>query len=123
MGNANGEVKTDSPGKRPPGEYARGRVDVMDDETALHHLEELAGGLDIELRYEAAAGRAGLCVLRGRKTAVIDESLRVAERAEALAMILADEPIEDVYLPPAVRERIVACRERKKAEANPPTAE
>lgn len=95
----------------------------MDDETVLHHLQELAAGLDIELRYEAAAGRAGLCVLRGKKTAVIDENLRVAERAEALAMILADEPIEDVYLPPAVRERIMACRERKKTEENPPALE
>ena len=36
----------------------------MDDATVLHHLEELTTRLGIELRYEAAAGRAGLCVLR-----------------------------------------------------------
>lgn len=86
----------------------------MDDQTILHHLEELAGHLGVELRYEAAAGRAGLCVLRGKKVAIIDDSLRVAERVEALASIFADQPTEDIYLPPAVRERLLRPAEREK---------
>jgi hypothetical protein len=86
----------------------------MDDATLLHHLEELSQRLGIELRYEAAAGRAGLCVLRGRKVAVIDDSLRLPERVEALASILADQPADDIYLPPAVRERLAQCAGRKE---------
>ena len=92
----------------------------MDDATVLHHLEELTTRLGIELRYEAAAGRAGLCVLRGRRVAVVDDSLRVPERVEALMTILAEEPIEDVYLPPAVRERILAEKAKHTTGDQPP---
>lgn len=82
--------------------YVEGRVGV-DQETVLHHLEELAKKLDIEVRYEFAGGHVGKGVLRGRKIAVIDAALRVPERVAALASILADEPTNDHYLPPAVR--------------------
>ncbi|MGD9495599.1 MAG: hypothetical protein AB7Y46_04740 [Armatimonadota bacterium] len=81
----------------------------MDQETLLQHLEELAKRLGIEVRYEPAAGRVGKGTLRGRRIAVIDASLRVGERAAALASILADEPIDGVYLPPAVRARLEAA--------------
>lgn len=78
----------------------------MDHETMLHHLEELAGRLGIEVRYESAAGRVGLCVLRGARIAVIDSNLRVADRVAALASVLAGEELNGVYLPPAVRDRL-----------------
>jgi len=78
----------------------------VDHETVLHHLEELAKRLGIEVRYESAAGRVGKAVLRGKKIAVVDASLRVVDRVAALASILADEEINGVYLPPAVRRRI-----------------
>ncbi len=81
----------------------------MDHETVLHHLEELAKRLDIEVRYESAAGRVGKAVLRGKKIAVVDASLRVVDRVAALASLLADEEINGVYLPPAVRNRIDAA--------------
>lgn len=85
----------------------------MDHETVLHHLEELAKRLGIEVRYEAAAGHVGKGLLRGRKIAVIDAGLRVPERVAALATILADEPTNGIYLPPAVRawlDSAVACQ-------------
>lgn len=82
----------------------------VDRETMLHHLEELAQRLGIEVRYESAAGRVGKAVLRGKKIAVIDSALRVGERVAALASLLADEQINDVYLPPAVRKCIEAAR-------------
>ncbi len=87
-----------------------GNTGGVDQETMLHHLEELAKRLGVEVRYEAAAGRVGKGVLRGRKIAVIDASLRVHERVAALASILADEPTNGVYLPPAVRTRLEAGR-------------
>jgi len=76
----------------------------MDDQTLLHHLEQLAEGLGVEISYEAAGGRAGLCLLRGQKRAIVDHKLTVSARVEALAAILADCDIEGLYVPPAVRQ-------------------
>lgn len=81
----------------------------MDADTMLHHLEELARRLGIEVRYESAAGRVGMGVLRGARIAVVDADLRVPQRVNALATLLADQPIEGVYLPPEVREHLQAC--------------
>lgn len=69
----------------------------------LHHLEELARRLDIEVRYEPAAGRVGTGRLRGQRIAVVDAGLRVDERVSALACVLAGEATGEVYVPPAVR--------------------
>jgi len=75
----------------------------------LHHLEELARGLGIEVRYEAAAGRVGMGTLRGRRIVVIDADLRVPQRVSALASLLAEQPVEGIYLPPEVREYLSTC--------------
>jgi hypothetical protein len=76
----------------------------------LHHLEELAERMDVEVRYEAAAGRVGVCVLRGKRVAVIDANLRVPDRVAALASVLAGEELTSLYMPPEVRRRLVkAC--------------
>lgn len=72
----------------------------------LHHLEELAERLGITVRYESAAGRVGVCVLRGKRVAVVDANLRVAERVAALSSVLADEELNGVYIPPEVRRRL-----------------
>jgi hypothetical protein len=79
---------------------------AVDQETMLHHLEELAEKVGIDVRYEPAAGRVGVAVLRGKRIAVIDANLRVNDRVAALSSILADEPIGDMYVPPAVRKRV-----------------
>ncbi|MFP4249998.1 MAG: hypothetical protein ACLFU7_10095 [Armatimonadota bacterium] len=78
----------------------------MDQETMLHHLEELAERLGVTIRYEAAAGRVGVCRLRGSRVAVIDANLRVPDRVAALASVLADEELDGVYIPPEVRRRL-----------------
>ncbi|MFO8080169.1 MAG: hypothetical protein R6V07_07690 [Armatimonadota bacterium] len=78
----------------------------MDQETMLHHLEELAERLGVSIRYEAAAGRVGVCRLRGSRVAVIDANLRVPDRVAALASVLADEELDGVYIPPEVRRRL-----------------
>ncbi len=72
----------------------------------LHHLEELAEKVGIDVRYEPAAGRVGVALLRGKRIAVIDANLRVNDRVAALSSILADESIGDMYVPPAVRKRV-----------------
>lgn len=78
----------------------------MNQETMLHHLEELAERLGIGVRYESAAGRVGVCRLRGERVAVIDSNLRMSGRVAALSSVLADEELDGVYIPPEVRRRI-----------------
>jgi len=82
----------------------------VDHETMLHHLEELADRLGIDVRYEAAAGRVGVCMLRGSPVAVIDANLRVPDRVAALASVLAAEETNGVYMPPQVRRRLEGSR-------------
>jgi len=82
----------------------------VDQETMLHHLEELAERMGVEVRYEAAAGRVGVCVLRGQRVAVIDANLRVPDRVAALASVLAGEELTSLYMPPEVRRRLVKAR-------------
>ena len=91
----------------------------MDHETMLHHLEELAEKLGIEVRYESAAGRVGMCVLRGKRMAIVDSNLRVPDRVAALLSVLAREDLNGVYIPPAVRRGLDATdplRVRPEAE-------
>jgi len=89
----------------------------VDQETMLHELEELAKRLEIEVRYESAAGRVGMARLHGRRIAVVDANLRVDERIAALATVLAGEDINGVYVAPAVRKRIErACPLRVRPE-------
>lgn len=76
----------------------------------LHHLEELAERVGIKVRYEAAAGRVGMCVLRGTRVAVIDANLRVPDRVAALASVLAGEELNGVYIPPEIRQRLERSR-------------
>ncbi len=82
----------------------------MDQETMLHHLEELAKRVGIEVRYQSAAGRVGVCVLRGERVAVIDSALRVPDRIAAVASVLASEELNGIYVPPAVRKRLDASK-------------
>jgi len=63
------------------------------------------------VRYEPAGGRVGYCILRNKQVAVIDERLTIPQRAAALAQILASLDIEDVYMPPAVREVLESYRQ------------
>jgi hypothetical protein len=78
----------------------------VDQETMLHHLEELAERIGVAVRYEASAGRVGVCRLKGARVAVIDVNLRVPDRVAALASVLADEELDGVYIPPEVRRRL-----------------
>ncbi len=75
----------------------------MDDETICHHLEQLATHLEIAVRYEPAAGKAGYCVLKGEKVIFIDHRLSQRSRAAALARMLCSFDSEDLFLPPLVR--------------------
>ena len=86
----------------------------MDDDTICHHLEQLAAHLEIKVRYEPSAGKAGLCILHGEKTIFVDERLNLKNRANALARLLCPFDSEDMFLPPVVRELLGACRQLQR---------
>ena len=84
-------------------------------DTLIYLLEECADRLGIPVRYaalatEELAGRGGLCVFKGEPLIVIERSLSQAEKTHLLAAGLAHFDLEDVYMPPAVREAIDAAR-------------
>jgi hypothetical protein len=83
----------------------------MDDDTICHHLEQLATHLDVTVRYEPSAGKAGYCLLNGAPTIFIDLRMTLKQRAAALARMLCRHDCEDVFLPPVVRSLIDECRE------------
>ncbi len=92
----------------------------MDDDTICHHLEQLAAHLEITIRYEPSAGKAGLCTLHGQKTIFVDERLNLKSRANALARLLCQFNSEDLFLPPVVRELLERCRQLESEEGTTP---
>ena len=78
----------------------------------LQHLENLAGQLEIEIRYESLADdelpiHSGGCRLLGRNLIIIDLHLPLEKRAQILARELSRYDLEALYLLPRVREFIL----------------
>lgn len=87
----------------------------MHAEALLSRLEGVAAQLNIPVRYATLAteelpGRGGLCVLRGQRRIIIEQSLGCREKARLLSTGLAQFDLEGVFLLPAVREAIEAAR-------------
>jgi hypothetical protein len=76
----------------------------MDSEELLEELEKLARRMGVEIRQEYTGGRVGRCLLNGVVVIVVDAGFRVRDRAEALAMALADLDTEPHFLPEAARD-------------------
>ncbi len=94
----------------------------MNDEGLLGALEGLAERLRIPVRYAALAteelpGRGGLCVVRGERRIIIEQSLTAGEKARLLAAGLAQFDWADVFLRPAVREAIRRARSPARHES------
>lgn len=81
----------------------------MDDGVLLHHLEELAGKLGIEIRYgnipsEESHRMGGLCRVKGNYLLIIHSRLTVREKIGIMIKTLKGFEMEDVYVIPFVRE-------------------
>lgn len=94
----------------------------MKDDALLAILEQTAEKLSIKLDYDdirkgdvVSYGDAFL--LRGARHILIDKKLNTKEKCDLLIEILAKFDIEDVHLPPDVREMIDQEREREQAKA------
>ena len=96
----------------------------MNPEQVYQQLSELAERLGISiseknLRQVGIRVQSGLCKVRGESVFFMDKRLSMAEKVRLLAECLAQQPIEEVYLVPALREVI----ESHKPIAVSPTPE
>jgi hypothetical protein len=81
----------------------------VDDEYLLSQLEELAGRLEIAVRYEnlnaeESTGIGGLCRLKGKYFLIIHSQTAVKEKVRILTEALRQFPINDLYVKPMIRE-------------------
>jgi hypothetical protein len=93
----------------------------MKPEQITEALEQAASQVGVKVRYEAmtgdAAGSGGLCKLRGQWTVIIDRRSTPSDRAAVLTEALAAFDLEQVFLPPEVREAVARRRAEVAASA------
>ena len=97
----------------------------MDPAQVYQQLTELAEKLGISvseknLRQVNLRVHSGLCKVRGESVFIMDKHISTAEKIRLLAECLAQQPIEDVYLVPVLRE--VIERHRPTASSSASTA-
>jgi hypothetical protein len=83
----------------------------MDERTILDHLEELAEGFGIQIRYEAIKQDedsinvvGGLCLLKGEYVLIINSKATVKDRIKTLAMAVKHFDLDQIYIRPDLRE-------------------
>ncbi len=85
----------------------------MDDAIALDQLEALAVLLGIEVRHERmpqddVPSAGGLYRLKGRSVILIDPRATAKARIEVMIQALKGYDLKDVYIRPALRQRLEA---------------
>jgi len=71
-------------------------------------LEDLAEQKGITIRYDNLSAtelntKSGLCILKGEKIFIMDESADISERIQLLVECLRSMDLEGLYLVPALR--------------------
>jgi UDP-N-acetylmuramate dehydrogenase len=93
----------------------------VEERELFRELVGVAARLGVEVRVEPfqtpAVRGGGRCVLDGRELILLDARAPLVDRVEALARALAGFDLEDVYLPPELRERIEAAQAADGAPA------
>lgn len=96
----------------------------MKPEQITEALEQAAGQLGIDVRYETmtgdAAGGGGLCKLKGKWCVIIDRKTPPADRAAMLIDALAGFDTDAIYLPPKVREALALRKSERPASVTVP---
>jgi hypothetical protein len=82
---------------------------LLDENTLLAQLEELARSLEIEVRYEPLKregifSKGGLCKLRGKYLLIIHSKASAPDKIDALASAVNRFDLSQLYLRPGLRE-------------------
>lgn len=85
----------------------------MKEEELLNLLVDLARRLEFDIRFDRGSFRDGACRLQGKKVIVLNRISPTTKKITALSRALADQPLDDVYLLPVVREAIENAKENE----------
>ena len=88
----------------------------MREEELLEHLVDLARRLEFEVRFERGSFRDGSCRLQEKRVIVLNRASPLNRKITAISSALKDQPLEGIFLLPAVREAISSVPE---SESNP----
>ena len=99
----------------------------ISDSLLLQHLEAVAAELQIEVRYESLADEelsihSGGCKALGRQLILIDVANPLHERARILARELSRFDLDEIYMPPGIRD-FIAQSARSPGEKPAPEVE
>jgi hypothetical protein len=81
----------------------------------VDYLAELAEKLGVKVRWEGLIGDGGICELRGKRYLFVDRSLEADAQVDLMAQALCEEPVEEVFILPEVREILERARAEKRA--------
>jgi hypothetical protein len=93
----------------------------MDDGVLLNQLEELAGKLEIEIRYGNIPGdesqrTGGLCKVQGKYVLIMHSRLTAKEKIGVIIKTLKGFEMGDVFVIPVIRELLDKSKERIEGE-------
>ena len=88
------------------------KEDRLRDEEIMKALEELAERLSVQIHYEEMKAfefrvEDGSCRVKGEPSIFIDRKRPLKEKIAILARELQKFDLEDIYVPPLLRERIL----------------
>jgi hypothetical protein len=98
----------------------------MDEDAIIDCLEELAERFGIQIRYEvirqdedSSPVVGGLCVFKGEYVLIINSRSTAKEKIKTLAMAVRHFDLDQIYIPPALRELLERVPGQKPF-SNPP---
>lgn len=75
-------------------------------ETILEDLKSLAEEVGIKVRFERGNFKGGYCLLKESKVVVINKLSNMQRKVIVLSSALKELGVEDIYMPPKIREII-----------------
>jgi hypothetical protein len=75
-------------------------------ENILQELKDLANQMGAKVRFERGDFKGGYCIIREDKIIVINKLSNLQRKVITLTSALKELGVEDVYLPPKLREII-----------------
>lgn len=91
----------------------------MRDKQIIEEMTTLAAKLGQKIEFDEFDGRGGWCRVKGSDRVIINQRLSPKEQIRILAQILAKYPIEELAMPPRVRQLIEDGRQELMPEPEP----
>ncbi|MBU1098522.1 MAG: hypothetical protein KKB34_18740 [Bacteroidetes bacterium] len=82
-------------------------------EQVLEDLKSLASQMGAKVRFERGDFKGGYCIVKDSKVVVINKLANLQRKVITLAAALKELGIEEIYLPPKIREVIDEMSESK----------